>query len=43
MVRYLKFLINHPGFWHNQTYNPFYKYNETQHQVYNKMHTNEWW
>ena len=37
----LKFLIDHPGFWHNQNYEPSYIFNENKYQVYNKIHTGE--
>ena len=38
----LKFLMAHPGFWHNQTYGLFCIYNENKQQIYNEMYTNEW-
>ena len=43
MIRCLEFLMGYPGFWHNQTYEPSCIYNENEHQVYNEMHTGEWW
>ena len=39
----LKFLIRHPGFWHNQTFEPSRVYNENEEQIYNEMHTGKWW
>ena len=39
----LKFLMVHPNFWHNQTYEPSYIYNENEQQVYNEIYTGEWW
>ena len=41
MIGCLKFLMGHPGFWQNQTYEPSYVYNKNKHQVYNEMHTNK--
>ncbi len=35
--------MGHPGFWHNQTYEPSCIYNENERQIYNEMHTGEWW
>ena len=43
VIRCLKFLMGHLGFWHNQTYEPFCVYNENEHQAYNEIHTGEWW
>ncbi len=43
VIRCLEFLMGHPGFWHNQTYEPSRVFNENEYQVYNEMHTNEWW
>ena len=37
----LKFLMKHPGFWHNQTFEPSCIYNENEERVYNKMHTSK--
>ena len=31
VIGYLKFLISHPGFWHNQIYKPSYIFNENKH------------
>ena len=39
MVGCLKFLMRHPGFWHNQTFEPSYIYNENEKRVYNEMYT----
>ena len=39
MVRCLEFLIRHPNFWHNQTFEPSHVYNENEERVYNEMHT----
>ena len=41
MIKYFKFLIDLPGFWYNQIYEPFYVFNENEHQVYNKIHINK--
>ena len=41
MAGCLKFLIKHPGFWHNQTFEPSRIYNENEEQVYIKMHTDK--
>ena len=41
VIECLKFLIDHLGFQHNQTYEHFCVFNENKHQVYNKMHTGE--
>ena len=38
----IKFLIEHPGFQHNQTYEPCHVYNQNGNRVYNKMHTGDW-
>ncbi len=43
VVGCLEFLMEHLGFWHNQIYEPSHKYNENEQQVYNEMHTCEWW
>ena len=32
---WLKFLIKHPDFWHNQTFEPSCVYNKNEEQVYN--------
>ncbi len=32
-----------PSFWHNQIYKPSRIYIENDQQVYNEMHTGEWW
>lgn len=37
----LKFLIRYPGFWYNQTYEPFYVYNENEDRVYNEIYTDK--
>ena len=42
VVSCLKFLIEYPGFWYNQTYELSHIYNENEQQVYNKMHTSKW-
>ena len=42
VVRYLKFLMRHPGFWHNKTFEPSCIYNENEEQVNNEMHTGKW-
>ena len=42
VVGCLKFLMRHPGFWHNQTFEPSCVYNENEKQVYNKMYTSKW-
>lgn len=39
MIECLEFLIRHPGFWHNQIYEPSCIYNENEDRVYNEMHT----
>ena len=41
MMGCLEFLMAHPGFLHNQTYEPSCIYNENEQQVYNKMHTSK--
>ena len=41
VMRCLKFLMRHPGFWHNQTFEPFCVYNDNDERVYNEMHTGE--
>ncbi len=43
VVGCLEFLMGHPGFWHNQIYEPSCIYNENERRVYNEMHTSEWW
>ena len=43
VVGCLEFLMKHPGFRHNQTFEPSYVYNENEERVYNKMHTGKWW
>ncbi len=43
VVGCLKFLMGHPGFWHNQIYEPSRIYNENERRVYNEIHTGEWW
>ena len=43
MVGYLKFLMRHPGFWHNQIFEPSHIYNENEERVYNEMYTVKWW
>ena len=43
VVGCLKSLMRHPGFWHNQTFKPSCVYNKNEEQVYNEMHTGEWW
>ena len=43
MVGCLEFLMRHPGFQHNQTFELFRVYNENEERVYNEMHTGEWW
>ena len=43
VMRCLEFLMKHPGFRHNQTFEPSYVYNENEERVYNKMHTGKWW
>ena len=35
--------MRHPGFWHNQTFEPFRVYNKNKERVYNEMHTGKWW
>ena len=35
----LEFLIRHPDFWYNQTFEPSCIYNENEKQVYNEIHT----
>lgn len=30
IIGYFKFLIEHPGFWHNKMYKPFYIFNENE-------------
>ncbi len=42
MIRCLKFLMGHPDFRHNQTYEPFHVLNKNEHEVYNKMHIGKW-
>ncbi len=42
VVDCLEFLMGHPGFWHNQIYEPSCIYNENERQVYNEIHTGEW-
>ena len=39
----IKFLMGHPGFQHNQTYEPCRVYNQNGDRVYNEMHTGDWW
>ena len=41
IIKYLEFLIDHPDYCHNQTYEPYRIFNENEHRVYNKMHTGE--
>ncbi len=43
VVDCLEILMGHPGFRHNQTYEPSRIYNENEQRVSNKMHTGEWW
>ena len=43
VIRCLKFLMSHAGFWHNQTYKPSCVFNENEHRVYNEIYTNKWW
>ncbi len=44
VVGYLEFLMDHPGFQHNQTYEPSCIYNENERRVYNEMHIGKcWW
>ena len=43
VVGCLEFLMRHPGFRHNQTFEPSRVYNENEERVYNEMHTGEWW
>lgn len=38
VIDYLRFLIRHPEFEYNQTYQPFYIYNQTDYYIYNKMY-----
>ena len=38
VVRNLEFLIRHPGFWQNQTFEPSCVYNENEKPVYNEMY-----
>ena len=38
MMRCLEFLMRHPDFWHNQTFEPSCVYNENEEQVYNEIH-----
>ena len=35
--------MGHPGFQHNQTYEPCRVYNQNEDRVYNEMHTGDWW
>ena len=42
VVGCLEFLMRHPGFRHNQTFEPSCVYNENEERVYNEMHTGEW-
>ena len=39
----IKFLMGHPSFQHNQTYEPCRVYNQNEDRVYNEMHTGNWW
>ena len=39
----IEFLMGHPGFQHNQTYEPCRVYNQNGDRVYNEMHTGDWW
>ena len=39
----VKFLMGYLSFQHNQTYEPCCIYNQNEDQVYNKMHTGDWW
>ena len=34
--------MGHPGFWHNQTYEPSCVFNKNEHRVYNEMHSGKW-
>ncbi len=43
MVDCLEFLMGDPDFWHKQIYERSRIYNENERQVYNEMHTSEWW
>ena len=42
VMKYLKFLMRYPSFWHNKNFKPFCIYNENKKQVYNKIYTNKW-
>ncbi len=42
MLGCLEFFMRHPGFRHNQIYEPSRIYNENEQRVYNEMHTGEW-
>ncbi len=35
--------MGHPGFLHNQTYEPSRVFNKNEYQVYHEMHTGKWW
>ncbi len=39
----LRFFMGHPGFWENQTYQPFHIYNQNDDRVYNEMYAGNWW
>ena len=43
MVGCIEFLRRYPDFWHNQTFELFCVYNKNEEQVYNEIHTGEWW
>ena len=42
VIRCLEFLMDHLGFWHNQTYESSGVFNKNEYQVYNEMHTSKW-
>ncbi len=42
MIRGLEFLMHHPNFRHDQTYELSHVFNENEYQVSNKMYTGEW-
>ncbi len=41
MIECLEFLMGHPGFRNNQTYEPSRVLNENEHRVYNEIYTGE--
>ena len=42
ILNYIKFLMGHLSFQHNQTYEPSHIYNQNKDRVYNEMHIRDW-